>query len=280
MFQPAVPLGGIAGFRVLEATRDTQQAAFDRSPLIERNALAFLERIGTITTAEELVADRQLLEVALGAFGLDEDINKTFFIRRMLEGGTDDPSSLANQFVDPRYRALSQAFGFGNISGPQTANQTFQREVVDQYRIRQFEIAVGNSDENLRLALNFKREIAGFANSSTADGAAWFSVMGSPPLRAVFEAAYNLPTEFGTLDVERQRDTLQERNREAFGDTSLAVFQDPEAVDTVITRFLARAQINAGPTASTPGVAALTLLQGAASFGSSQANLLLSNAVR
>ena len=66
-FQPVIPAGGYAGWTFLNRTREVQQSAFEASPQISRDVAAFEERIGSITSAEELVGDRQLLRVALGA---------------------------------------------------------------------------------------------------------------------------------------------------------------------------------------------------------------------
>ncbi|MEO0912023.1 MAG: flagellar protein, partial [Pseudomonadota bacterium] len=70
-FAPAIPLTGIAGYQFLQRTEETQRATFDRSPLLAREVEYFKENIANVLTAEELVADRQLFKVALGAFGLD-----------------------------------------------------------------------------------------------------------------------------------------------------------------------------------------------------------------
>ena len=276
MFQPVVPLSGIAGWRFLEATESQQRASFDRSPQIDRDVAYFNENIASIGSAEELVADRTLLRVALGAFGLDEELFKTAFLERILGEGTEDPQALANRFVDPRYGDLSRAFGFGSVLGPRTGDLGFGQQITSAYRERQFEIAVGDQDPNMRLALGLRREIAEYANSPTADGAQWFRILGNTPLRTVFEGAYNLPSQFAGLDVDTQRETMRDRTRELFGDSSLAVFQDPEAVDNLINRFLVRQQINEGPGPGTPGVAALALLQNASTPSIGLTNLILS----
>ncbi len=277
-FQPVTPLPGVAGWRFLERTLPTQEAAFKENVTLQRDIAAFKDRIGGIATAEALVSDRQLMTVALGAFGLDEEIGKTFFLRKMLEDGTEEPGALANRFVDPRYREFSEAFGFGNTLGPRTGLPGFADEIVSAYETRQFEIAVGNSDPNLRLALGFKREIADIASSASVENTGWLKVMGSQPIRAVIEAAFNLPSQFATLDLDRQQADLESKTRELFGSSSPAVFSDPENVELVIERFLTRAQIEAGPSGTTPGIAALTLLQSASSFSAAgQINLILSN---
>ena len=93
-------------------------------------------------------------------------------------------------------------------------------------------------------------------------------MIGSTPLRQVIEKAYGLPKEFGQIDVDRQRDMLRDKTSALFGTANLTAFADPANVEKVINRFLARAQLESGPSAAAPGSAALTLLQSATSGGS------------
>ena len=278
-FQPVVPLSGIAGWRFLESTETSQRAAFERSPVLEREMRHFVENIGSVTSAEALVADRTLLKVALGAFGLDDELYKTAFLERILAEGTDDKGSLANRFVDPRYQEFSRAFGFGDLAGARTGDPGFGRRITDAYRSRQFEVAVGDANGDMRLALGFRREIAKHAEGPGADGAGWFRVLGSAPLREVFEAAYNLPREFAGLDVDRQRDILRDKTSAMFGESALSVFRSAENVDSMISRLLARRQAASGPTPGTPGMAALSLLQSGGFGAAGLTNLILSNRI-
>ena len=262
-FSPILPAGGILGFSLLEKTEAVQRDAFNRQPEIARDVDYFTREISSVRTADELVSDRRLLRVALGAFGMDDEIDKRAFLRKMLEEGSESDDAFVNNFVDPRFKAFVDAFGFGNIGGARTAFATFPSEITSRYTERQFEIAVGDQDENLRLALNFRREILTYANANDPEGVAWFSAMGDLPVRRVLEGAFGLPSSFGQLDIDRQRDVLRDKSSSTFGDRSLAVFNDPEVLDKAINRFLARASINDGPSTSTPGFAALTILQGA-----------------
>ncbi|MEM9046625.1 MAG: DUF1217 domain-containing protein [Pseudomonadota bacterium] len=261
-FDPILPASGVVGYRLLERTEASQRSIFDRQPEIARDTAYFRDNIASVTTAEELVADRQLLKVALGAFGMDDQINNQAFIRRILAEGTENPESFANRFVDPRFQRISETFGFGNSGGNRTTVDGFSDIITAAYTERQFEVAVGEQDESLRLALNFRREISRYANASDPDGAAWFSAMGDLPVRRVFEGAFGLPESFGQIDLDRQRDDFRSLNLRNFGDTSLAVFQDPARVNQVIERFLLRETLNNGPSPSTRGFTALTLLGG------------------
>lgn len=260
-FQPVVPFGGLAGLGFLTRTMDRQTEAFSRSPEIARETAHFRTRIADIASAADLVADRRLLAVALGAFGLQDDLDNRFFVRRVLEDGTQARDALANRLADKRYRAFAEAFGFGNPGGARTAAPGFAGRIVAAFEERQFEIAVGDRDQTLRLALNARRELPGLAGRTAQDRTLLFEVLGNRALRQVFETGLGLPQSFGSLDIDRQADVLRDRLRADFGVTGIAAFAQPEPREALIRQFLLRAQAAAGPAPGTPGLVALQLLQ-------------------
>ncbi|HET9067520.1 MAG TPA: DUF1217 domain-containing protein [Amaricoccus sp.] len=257
-FQPTIPLAGIAGWRFLERTQGAQQAAFEKGAELQRDIAYFQEKIGGVQSAGDLVADRRLLKVALGAFGLEGEIDKKAFVRKILEGGTTDPASLANRLTDKSWYKLADAFGFGDLGGARTGEAGFAARIVEAYKTRAFEVAVGEASNDMRLAMNFRREIAELAKG---EGGSWYSVLGSKPLREVMEKAFGLPKAFGQIDIDQQREVMRDKAGALFGTDSLTAFQDPANVEKLITRFLARAQIEAGVSATSPGAGALVLLR-------------------
>lgn len=267
-FQPVVPLGGFAGWSVLQRTMDRQREVFDASPQRQRLTDYFTEKIGAVTTPEQLVNDRRLLTVALGAFGLDADIDAKAFIAKVLEGGTSDPRALANRLADKRYSAMAEAFGWGEGTLPATGRTGFARQIVDAYLERQFEIGVGESDNDLRLALALQRDLAEIAGKERLDDdAKWFSIMGQPPLRRVFEVALGLPPAFGAIDVDQQLGEFRERAQRQLGISAVADFAEPEKMEELTRRFILRAQMDNGPSMYTRGAAALALLGGGVAGG-------------
>ncbi|THD85534.1 DUF1217 domain-containing protein [Aliigemmobacter aestuarii] len=261
-FQPVLPLSGIAGWALLKRTLPAQQAAFAQSPSLRRDEAAFRDRIGQITTADALIADRQVLSVALGAYGLDGDIANKAFLRKVLDEGTLAADALANRLADKAYRSFSATFGFGDFAVPRTVLSDFPDKVLERYRTLRFEAAVGQQNEDFRLALNAERELADLAGRGLGDDAAWFTIMGSPPLRKVFEVALGLPSRFGTLDIDRQLQVFRDKAADRLGITGISDFADRGVTDRLITRFLGQAALAAGPSASTPGAAALQILSG------------------
>jgi len=260
-FQPTVPISGIAGWRMLQNTFERQSTSFQNSAVLKRETDHFRAKISTITTAAELVADRQLLKVALGAFGLEDDLNKGYFIRKVLEEGTLAPDSMANRLVDKRYAKLASAFAFDSPLGPRTARTVFPDEIITAYQTRSFEVAIGESDENLRLALTFRREFAAISTQSSANDTAWYTILGNPPVRKVIETALNLPTEFASLDIDRQVSTLKDSFLTKLGSDALSDLQAPEQIQEIVDRFLVRSQIAATGTKASGQSVALSILQ-------------------
>lgn len=272
-FAPVIPVGGLAGLRFVERTHARQLDALGRSPDIRREIDYFLAHAAEARTAEALVADRRLLRVALGAFGLEDEVDKRAFIRRVLEEGTLDPKALANRLADLAWREFSRALGYGDVGGL-LGLSSVRQDIAERFRLRQFERAVGESDVNVRLALNYKREIA--AAVAAPGPAGWFRILGSRPLRRVIEGAYGLPPDFAALDIDRQRAVLEERTGRMFGARSPSVLAAPENVEHVVGRFLARAEAGAGPSLAMRGAAALAVMQAGGLGPGAQAGLFAS----
>ena len=264
-FLPVIPGTGLAGWRFLQRTYDAQFEAFSASPLLQRDSEYFTANIGDIRSAEDLVADRRLLSVALGAFGLENDLNNRYFIQKILEDGTINDDSLANRLADERYKKLSKAFGFGPGEFVTTGLASKMAELVELNRVQGFEISVGEQNDSMRIALFAQRELESLANEDGSDKAKWFTVMGLPPLRSMFETALGLPPAFGQIDIDKQLEVFRERTRAMTGDASVAQFTDPEARERLTNLFLARSQIAEMNVANSSGANALSLLR--AAFG-------------
>lgn len=260
-FQPVGPMSGYVGWKFLNRTLEGQQAAFDKAPTLQRDLAYFKERIGTVTTADDLVSDRRLMRVALEAFGLGADINSRAFVRKVLEDGTSDPRALANRLADRRYQAFSSAFGLAGQAVPGTSVPGFADRIAAQYTERRFEEAVGATAPSLRIALSLRRDLVALAELPASENARWFTVMGTPPLRKVFETAFGLPPAFAALDIDRQLEVFRSRASAAFGDSGVAQFAEPERLESLVRQYLVREEAGAAGGGIASGSIALQLLQ-------------------
>lgn len=261
-FSPIVPTGGYGGWKFLQRTLATQTKAFAADPTLRRDEAYFRAKIASVKTAEDLVKDRRLLGVALGAFGLEGDINNRFFIRKVLEDGTPKDGALANRLSDKSYEKLSAAFGFGDFAVANTQISVFADKILTDYKARAFETAVGTQSSDLRLAMNVTRELGTLAARPLSEDAKWFNVMGSAPLRQVFEKALGLPRSLGALDLDVQLRTFREKAERVFGADTVGQFTDPAKTETLVRQFLLRSEA-ASVAATVRGSGALTLLQAA-----------------
>lgn len=254
-YAPVIPATGALGWAFLKRTASTQQAALSKSPEVQRDADYFRAKIGKIDTAAQLVADRRLLRISLEAYGLEADTDARAFIKKVLDDGTLKTGALSMKLADPRYKALAEAFGFGDFPVPNTKLSDFADKLLSRWQERRFETAVGEQNGDLRLALNARREMAALAGSTASETTKWLKVIGNPPLRNVMQKALNLPDSFAALDLDKQVAVLRDRADRAFGDTTISQFKSPDKVEDLIRRFLTRAEM-----ATAPQSGALTML--------------------
>ncbi len=146
-------------FYTLSNPRTTSAAAL-------MNQEYFESRIGSITTAEELIADPRLLSYIKIAFGLDKPAVVGFTIRNILtsDADPDNPHSYITTFAGAdtaKYVALRAAFNFqedGTLTAgdvPQSASQTAatsrgymtgyndKDEEADELAIKRFKSQIG-----------------------------------------------------------------------------------------------------------------------------------------
>ncbi|AVO38551.1 DUF1217 domain-containing protein [Pukyongiella litopenaei] len=260
-FAPVVAGSGLVAWRFLTRTYDAQIDTYARSPAVTRDTGYFLEKITEVSTAADLVADRRLLQVALGAFGLQDDIDDRYFVRKILEDGTTSDDALAIRLTDQRYRDLSDAFGFGPGQSPNTGDIGAMTDLADRFRVQMFEAAVGEQDNDMRVALYAQRELAELAADAVSEETKWYTLMSLPPLRNMFETALSLPSSFGQLDIEKQMEILRDKTAGVLGDNTVSQFSDPQKLSDFTDRFLMQAQIRDARQAASPQAVALSLLR-------------------
>lgn len=266
-FTPVLPFSGYGGWAFLKRTMPSQTATFAKGPELKRDEDYFRAKIGAISTADALVADRRLLKVALGAFGLDGDIANKAFIRKVLAEGTLTDGAFVNRLADKAYQKLSAAFGFGDFATPRSKDTAFPDKILTAYRARQFEAAVGQQNGDLRLGLNTERELAALAaKTGTSENGKWFTIMGNPPLRRVFEQALGLPASLAAIDIDQQLTIFKDKAQAQFGDAGVSQFSDPVKVEKLIRRFLIRSEATALASEVGPNAAALQMLTQTAAF--------------
>lgn len=242
-FKPFIVGTGVNAWSTLQSTIDRQKNAFKKREDIKNQINNFTSDMKKIQTTDALMNNYASLNVALGAFDLSDDLNNRYFIKRILDEGSINQSSLANRLQDNRYRQLAKNFSAEQFFFRNTSEDSFIRNISERYINISFEKAVGELNSDLRLALSFERNLSFVASARTND-AAWFQVMANPPIKEVFRKIFGLPLQFGLLDIDRQHDVMQEKSKIHLGTSDLSILTKKDNIENAVRLFLLKNQMN------------------------------------
>lgn len=254
--------GGLAGWSLLNRLSDRQKEIVANDRNVQNATVHFRDKVRKMGSVDELLTDFRSLSVVLKAFGLEGDIRNKGFIRKILESDLEDKSSLANRLSDKRYRRLAETLGFTNGPEPHINKAGVAEKIVAQYVEREYEFRVGEGDQNLRLALNARRELEDLAGKASTDRAKWFEVLGNTPLKKVFQGAFGFSAAYGKLPIDRQLEEFTRAATKLFGSSDFDRISDPANREKLIEKFILRSSMQDNG-ASSRFSTALTLLSSA-----------------
>jgi hypothetical protein len=248
-----ISLGGMGtqlAVKLFDATRDKQLDMVANNALNARQVAAFSERIASISSAKELVADTEVYTFVMRAFDLEDQIFGKALVRKALESDVADRTSLVNRLTDPKIREMYDALGFVPDGGP-SANfddPDWQAEMIDRFKER---LVINNAAEDnvgAGIALEFK------AKASEIN--TWFDVLKDEDLGIFMRRALGLPDAVVQVDIDRQAELFAQK-------FDIEKLKDPAEVDRLVSRFSAVYDAIEGINTQTSG--ALTLMANAVS---------------
>ncbi|NRB02705.1 MAG: DUF1217 domain-containing protein [Rhodobacteraceae bacterium] len=244
-------LSSNVALNLLDSTRDRQLELLNNEPVHKRAAEAFAERISSISTPEEFVADFEVYSFVMRAFDLEDQIFGRGLIRKTLESDPEDPASLLNRLTDQRFREMHLALGFTTAEGPQTpdfTSEAFVEAVTTRYFNRVYINNSGDQNSTVGTVLEFREQADSINN--------WFEILRDRDLTRFFQTALGIPESVSGLDLDVQRRIFEEK-------FDLADLADPEERERLTTRFIAISDALNPPAAAASSVASSLLV----SFG-------------
>jgi hypothetical protein len=232
--------GGYIGWKILERSALKQKYVFSNTAQEKSITNYFSRKMENINNADDIISDYKMFSVMLRAFGLDDDIRSSFFIKKVLESDPDDPASFVNKLSDRRYLKMNQEMKFGKMDSTKDINVEF---IIDRYNQRSFEKNIGSRYPEIEIALNAQRELPEIASSSLSENTKWYQILGSAPLRRVFEISYGLGSDFSTLPIDRQLKEIKSKFQQFTGTSSVSFLEKAHVVELVVQRYLLRSQI-------------------------------------
>jgi hypothetical protein len=195
-----------------------------------KKAEVYQERIQSIDTVRELLADRDVIDVVIGAYGLDPEDVTDDFLKQVFSSDLSDPKSFVNQQPDGRWAELVASFNFdvnGNLTR-ETIGTVQQRgetlETVNKYLRQTLEENKGASNEAVRLALYFERTAPNITDA--------YGLIADDALMAVFRTTFGFSDEFSNMDVDQQARIINDN-------LDLADLQDPTKLERFLQRYTA-----------------------------------------
>jgi hypothetical protein len=216
-------IGGLAALSVVERQGAALQERFNTRRDVAADMDRFRQRAAEVPDVEALLKDRRTLTVVLEAFQLESEIDKRAMLRKVL---TEDPAaegSLVSRLSDPRWKQFAQAFA-GRTDQP-LADTALVDRIVGGALTNRFEKEMGEDNPGLREALYFRRMAANVTSIP--------QLMSDRALATVARGALGMPSQFGLLEYEQQRDRLAKR-------LDVADLQDPKAVSRMVQRYVAQ----------------------------------------
>jgi hypothetical protein len=210
----------------------------------------FKENVVKITSVDQFMASTDVYGIAMKAYGLEDRIGDTAFMRQLLQEGVSDPDSLANRQTDAKYREFAAAFNFAE-RGAAAITYRPAVEGTSQSFVRQtLEENAGQQSEGVRLALYFQRKAPSVTSA--------FGVLADKALGEVVRTALGLPDSLASADIDRQAALISDR-------IDIADFKDPEKLSKFLSRFTAMYEMKNGNAFGAPSPA--QLLQPSTGFG-------------
>jgi Protein of unknown function (DUF1217) len=229
-------------FRLISTDMDRSLARTAESPMVEREAAYYLENIGSVRSVDDLMANDRLYRFATKAFGLEDMSYAKAFIRKVLEEGVDDRSSLANKLTDGRYREFAEAFNFARYGTATTSFGRTQQGTVDRYVRLTLEEDAGRQNEGVRLALYFERKAASIDSP--------MDILADPALLRVVQTATGLSPLTAAADIDKQAELISAR-------VDVEDLKDPDKLSKFLSRFTSLWELENRPaTATVPTIVA------------------------
>lgn len=235
-------LSTLASYEAITRDMTSSLASTKAEPAVASATSYYLANIGKVKTVDDFVNNYQLFSYAMMAHGLGSMTYAKGMITKLLQGGIDDPGSLANQLTDPRYKAFATAFNFPANGTSTTSQASATTDTVNLYAQQTMETDAGSQNQGVQLALYFQRM------APTIKGA--YNILADPALLKVVQTVLNIPAASSTQDIDTQARIISNQ-------INIKDFQDPAKVSQFVQRFAAMYDVQNSAASSQPSNALL-----------------------
>jgi len=217
-------MDAISTFRLFAHDPSTSRERVANQPEIAREVENYSEVIGSIKSIDDLMNNHRAYSFVMQAYGLEEMTYARAFVRQVLEGGVDDPESMANRLADKRYFEMAKDFNFERYGTATTAFERTTTGAIDKFYQQKLESQAGDQNSGARLAIYFQRKAEGVEDA--------YSILADRALLKFVQVTYGLPVEMSYSSLDRQAEMINKR-------LDFEDLKDPEFAERMVNRFLA-----------------------------------------
>lgn len=214
----------VQDYRQIVRNQDRYESMIRSREDVKRNIEYFEANIGKVTTVDEFMKDDKLYRFVMEAFDLGSQLNARGLIRKVLEGGVEDSTSLANRMNDTKFREMARVLSFKETKGAPLREPAIVKAIVSRYVDVKTEVYAEEKNPAVRLALYFQRKAPNIGN--------WYQVLADRALQKVVFTAFDIPDQSALGDLDRLVGKLKAR-------FDIADFKNPEKVKKFLDRFSA-----------------------------------------
>lgn len=215
-------LSTLATYRLMARDLDRTLALKAAEAPVALEIANYRERIGEIRSLDAFLADTRVFRFAMTAFGLEEMAFAKGYMRKVLAEGVSRPDAFAYRINDPRFEEFARTFDFERLGEETTRSPAVLEPVVQRYVRQSLEVAAGEENEGVRLALYFRR--------AAPEVSSVYGLLADPALAQVVRTALGLPDQMASAPIDRQVAAIDKR-------LDVASLRDPEALERMIVRF-------------------------------------------
>ena len=224
---------------LIKTKHETFTKSITSDSINKREINAFNERIGNITTAEDLVNDYETFSFVMKAFDLEDQIFGKAMMKKVLSSDATDKKSLLNKLTDNRFKELYTAMGFtaGVKEDDSFTDPDWVQSIVDRYVDQKLINAQLDDNSSVGHVLHFQQKVE---NGNIKN---WYSVLADTTLKEFFMTSFGLPDAFSNTDIDAQARLLEKK-------FDLEKLSDPAEIEKLTKRYLALSDDSSSTTAS------------------------------
>jgi hypothetical protein len=241
----------LSAYLTVENHLSQWQTLTAKTPAVQTATKYFEQNVGAVTSAKQLVANPRLFNYAMTAFGLGDRIYAKGLMQKVLQQGVTSSTALANTLHNSNIFAFAKAFDFADNGSATTASSGLVDQVVNKYVENALEIAQGQQNPGVQLALYFQ--------SQAPNVTSVYQILADKNLLAVVQTALGISPMTAAEPIDTQANMLTSQLK-------LSDFQDPAKLQKFIERFCAQYDANNNTPAATTNSASATTLTTASLF--------------